>query len=172
MQCNRVKISVSKILLLQGKYEQCKLFYLRWPLDLNFNQIVFDLYAMRNLLCNYRWQLPGRKKERWKIKYEEHPMDAIHRVTEATAAAAIISGSANDGCKLWLIRVRLSREKKRHQLDSLRIIIFYFTENSLLTSVIYYHLHFIGNKKKNFYNNFIIIIFCIILCHRVKIKNK
>jgi len=99
-------------------------------------------------------------------------MDTTHRVTEATAAAAIISGSANDGCKLWLIRVRLSREKKSHQLDSPRIIIFYFTENSLLTSVIYYHLHFIGDKKKNFYNNFIIIIFRITLCHRVKINNK
>ena len=78
----------------------------------------------------------------------EHSTDAIHRVTEATTAAAVISGSANDGCKLWLIRVRLSRGNKSHQLDSLslslslspslslslslQVIIFYFMENSLL----------------------------------------
>lgn len=42
----------------------------------------------------------GRKRKDKRVKRKEHPMDAVHRVTEAAAAAAVISGSANDGCKL------------------------------------------------------------------------
>lgn len=41
-------------------------------------------------------------------------------------------------------------ERGSHQLDSLHTVIFYFTENSLLTALIYYHLHFVRDNGRIF----------------------